>query len=155
DKRRNRPPRVLETQEMMGNFQRHHQYRYELPLLSAPVEFAHREVPIEPYALGLLLGDGCISDKTTPSFSTSDAELVTSLGFALSDMNLQFRRKSEIDYVLSNPLAGRGGLIVRNPLSVALRELHLAGTVSSTKFIPEAYLYNSADVRIALLQGLL
>src|SRR5262249_54623813 len=57
--------------------------------------------------------------------------------------------------VLSNPLAGRGGLIVRNPLSVALRELHLAGTVSSTKFIPEAYLYNSADVRIALLQGLL
>ncbi len=39
DKRRNKAPRILETQEMIGNFRRNHQYRYELPLLSAPVEF--------------------------------------------------------------------------------------------------------------------
>jgi phosphate starvation-inducible PhoH-like protein len=155
DKRRNRSPRVLETQEMLGNFQRNHQYRYELPLLSAPVEFACQSVPIEPYSLGLLLGDGCISDKTSPSFSTADPELLTSLEFALSDMNLSFRRKSEIDYVITNPLAGRGGLILRNPLTQALRELKLAGTHSASKFIPDAYLYNSAEIRIALLQGLL
>ncbi len=155
DKRRNRAPRIFETQEMLGNFRRNHQYRYELPLLSAPVEFAYQAVSIEPYSLGLLLGDGCISDKTSPSFSTTDAELVTSLEFALADMNLSFRRKSEIDYVLSNPLAGRGGLIVRNPLRQALRELQLAGTLSSSKFIPENYLYNRAEVRIAILQGLL
>jgi phosphate starvation-inducible PhoH-like protein len=155
DKRRNRAPRVLETQEMLGNFRRNHQYRYELPLLSAPVEFASQMVPIEPYSLGLLLGDGCISDKTSPSFATSDAELVTSMAVALSDMNLNFRRKTEIDYVISNPLAGRGGLIVRNPLTQALRELKLAGTTSSNKFIPVNYLYNTAEIRIALLQGLL
>jgi phosphate starvation-inducible protein PhoH and related proteins len=155
DKRRNRSPRVLETQEMLGNFQRNHQYRYELPLLSAPVEFACQSVPIEPYSLGLLLGDGRISDKTSPSFSTADPELLTSLEFALSDMNLSFRRKSEIDYVITNPLAGRGGLILRNPLTQALRELKLAGTHSASKFIPDAYLYNSAEIRIALLQGLL
>jgi phosphate starvation-inducible PhoH-like protein len=155
DKRRNGLPRVLETQEMLANFQRHYQYRYELPLLSAPVEFADQSVSIDPYSLGLLLGDGCISDKTSPSFSTTDGELVSSLEVALSGMNLSFRRKSEIDYILSNPLAGRGGLIVRNPLRQALRGLQLAGTVSSTKFIPENYLYNSPEVRIALLQGLL
>jgi phosphate starvation-inducible PhoH-like protein len=155
DKRRNRAPRILETQEMIGNFRRNHQYRYELPLLSAPVEFAAQAVPIEPYSLGLLLGDGCISDKTSPSFATSDAELVASMEVALSDMNLNFRRKTEIDYVISNPLAGRGGLIVRNPLRQALRDLKLAGTKSSSKFIPLSYLYNTADIRIALLQGLL
>src|ERR1044071_10306138 len=33
--------------------------------------------------------------------------------------------------------------------------MSLSGTYSSTKFIPDLYLYNSADVRIALLQGLL
>jgi phosphate starvation-inducible PhoH-like protein len=155
DKRWNRPPRVLETQEMIGNVRRHHQYRYELPLLSAPIEFAYQAIPVDPYVLGLLLGDGCISGKTTPSFATSDRELVTSLGIGLADMHLRFRCKSQIDYVLSNPLAGRGGMIVRNPLTRALRELELAGTVSSTKFIPKKYLYNSAEVRLALLQGLL
>lgn len=158
DKRRNKPPRVLETQEMLGNFRRYHQYRYELTLLSAPIEFSHRAVPIEPYSLGLLLGDGCISDKTSPSFATADAELVESLQSGLAGMSLQFRRKSAIDYVISNPLAGKGGNkfeIIRNPLTESLRDLQLAGTVSGTKFIPEIYLYNSAEVRIALLQGLL
>jgi phosphate starvation-inducible protein PhoH and related proteins len=158
DKRRAKEPRVLETREMLGNFRRNHQYRYELPLLSAPVEFPPRPVPVEPYSLGLLLGDGCISDKTSPTFATSDAELVASLETGLAGMGLKFSRKSAIDYVISNPLAGKGGSkfeVIRNPLRQALRELGLARTVSATKFIPESYLYNSVEVRVALLQGLL
>ncbi|HEV3470606.1 MAG TPA: PhoH family protein [Pyrinomonadaceae bacterium] len=155
DKRDGKPPRVLETREMLGGLRRAHQHRYELPLLSAPVAWTRREVPLEPYALGLLIGDGCITDKTTPSFSTSDTELVSSLQLAFADMPLGFRRKSEIDYVLANPAAGRGGRIVRNPLTQSLRDLGLAGTRSATKFVPEDYLYNSAGVRHAVLQGLL
>ncbi|HYY59403.1 MAG TPA: PhoH family protein [Pyrinomonadaceae bacterium] len=155
DKRRHKPLRILQTQEMIDNFRRNHQYRYELPLLSAPVDWPYREISLEPYALGLLLGDGCITDKTSPSFTTSDAELVSSLELALADMGLSFRRKSSIDYVITNPAAGRGGIIVRNPLTQALRELSLSGTYSATKFIPENYLYNSAEVRLAVLQGLL
>ncbi len=158
DKRRGKPPRILETREMLGNFRRNQQYRYELPLLSAPAEFPYKAVPIEPYSLGLLLGDGCISDKTSPGFTTADAELVTSLQVGLAEMNLKFHRKSAIDYCITNPLAGKGGNrfeVVRNPLREGLRELELAGTVSATKFIPEIYLYNSAEVRHAVLQGLL
>ena len=37
---------------------------------SSPVRFIPCQVPIEPYALGLLLGDGCITGSTTPSFAT-------------------------------------------------------------------------------------
>ena len=155
DKRRNKPLRILQTQEMMSNFRRDHQYRYELPLLSSPVNWPHREISLEPYALGLLLGDGCITGKTSPSFSTSDVELVSSLASSLSDLNLSFRRKSNLDYVITNPAAGHGGVIIRNPLTQALRGLHLSGTRSATKFIPEDYLYNSAEVRLGVLQGLL
>jgi phosphate starvation-inducible protein PhoH and related proteins len=36
-----------------------------------------------------------------------------------------------------------------------LRELGLAGTRSSTKFVPESYLHNAPGVRLAVLQGLL
>jgi phosphate starvation-inducible PhoH-like protein len=35
------------------------------------------------------------------------------------------------------------------------RELGLAGARSSTKFVPDAYLYNAPEVRLAVLQGLL
>jgi phosphate starvation-inducible PhoH-like protein len=155
DKRRDKPLRVLQTQEMMNDLRCFHQYRYELPLLSAPVEWEFRPTPLDPYSLGLLLGDGCLTGKTSPSFTTSDSELVTSLEFALADMDLTFRRKSHIDYVMTNPAAGHGGSIIRNPLTQALRGLESSGTYSATKFIPEVYLYNSAEVRHAVLQGLL
>jgi phosphate starvation-inducible protein PhoH and related proteins len=67
DRRRRKAGRVLETKEMMGRLRSFHQRRFELPLLSAPVQFEQREVPLDPYALGLLLGDGCLTTKTTPT----------------------------------------------------------------------------------------
>ncbi len=153
DKRRGRPHRVLGTQEMMDRLRSAHQHRYEIPLLSAPVRFAPRAVPLDPYALGLLLGDGCISDKTTPTFSTADPELAEALEARLAEIALV--HKSGFDYVLRHTKGGRGGRIVTNPITQALRELGLAGTNSRTKFIPEPYLYNSTEVRLAILQGLL
>jgi phosphate starvation-inducible protein PhoH and related proteins len=138
DRRRGKPGRVLETREMIGQLRRAHQHRYELPLLSHPVEFEPQDVPLDPYRLGLLLGDGCLTTKTTPSFTT--AEVILERGY---------------DDVLKNVHGRRGGVITVNPVTAALRELGLAGTRSSTKFVPSAYLYNSAEVRIAVLQGLL
>ncbi|HEX4563424.1 MAG TPA: PhoH family protein, partial [Solirubrobacteraceae bacterium] len=79
DRRREKPGRVVETREMIGRLRVAHQRRYELPLMRQPVEFEPREVPMDPYALGLLLGDGCITGKTTPTFSTTDPELALAL----------------------------------------------------------------------------
>lgn len=158
DKRRNKPSRILETQDMIKNFRRNNQYRYELPIISNPIEWRYEKVPIEPYILGLLLGDGCISDKTSPSFTSKDLELVEYLRSGLTAENVQVRQKSPIDYVISNPLAGKGGNKfepIQNSITVSLRKLKLAGTKSATKFIPKNYLYNSSEVRIAVLQGLL
>src|SRR5262249_20192107 len=67
DRARGKPGRVLETREMIDRLRRAHQHRYELPLLSAPAELEPREVPIDPYALRLLLGDGCLTTTTTPT----------------------------------------------------------------------------------------
>ena len=107
DRLRGKPARVLQTKEMIGNLRAAHYHRYELPLLSSPVRFAARPVPLDPYALGLLLGDGCVTCTTTPSFATTDEELVASLGRLIPG------------------------------------------------FIPIDYLFNSTDVRLAVLQGLL
>jgi phosphate starvation-inducible PhoH-like protein len=153
DRKHKKAGRVLETREMVGRVRRHHQHRFELPLPTAPVELEPRAVPIDPYALGLLLGDGCLTTRTTPTFATADPELADALESALPGVEL--RRTSEVDYVLRHVHGHRGGVIVSNPVTVALRDLGLAGTRSSTKFVPDAYLHNSPDVRLGVLQGLL
>jgi phosphate starvation-inducible PhoH-like protein len=153
DRRQGKPQRVLETRAMVGQLRAAHYHRFELPLVSSPVEFSPRDVPMDPYALGLLLGDGCLTTATTPSFSTADPELALALRATLP--NTDVFRKAEFDYVLRRKGGERGGVIVANPVTAVLRVLKLAGTRSGTKFVPDDYLYNSSDVRLALLQGLL
>jgi phosphate starvation-inducible PhoH-like protein len=151
DRRRSRGRRVLETREMVGRLRAAHAHRFELPIVSQPVEFVPLEVPLDAYALGLLLGDGCVTTSTTPSFATGDPELALSLEMALPGIHLV--RKSRYDFVLRG--GGRGGVITANPVTAVLRELGLAGARSSTKFVPERYLHNTPSVRLAVLQGLL
>jgi phosphate starvation-inducible PhoH-like protein len=153
DRKRGKPGRLVETGEMMGRLRSAHQHRFELPLVQGPVEFEPRPAPMDPYALGLLLGDGCLTIKTTPSFTTADDELAAALGDALDGIELV--RKSAVDYVLRQAPGRRGGVIVANPVTVTLRTLGLAGTRSSTKFVPDVYLYNDSAARLAVLQGLL
>ncbi len=152
DRRRGRAGRVLQTRDMIGRLRTAHYRQYELPLVR-PVAFPERPVPLDPYALGLLLGDGCLTAATTPSYTTADPELAAALEQALPDIELV--RKSAVDYVLRHVNGGRGGVIVANPVTAILRDLRLAGTRSTTKFVPDDYLRNSADVRLAVLQGLL
>ena len=151
DKRRGKS-RVLQTSEMMGRLRQNHFHRYELPIVR-PVQMPERPVPLDPYALGLLLGDGSITCRTTPSFSTADSELVDRLQECLPDNTVA--HKDRYDYVLQRTSGGRGGVIEANPVTKAIRELGLDGTTSETKFIPPEYLVNSIQVRLAVLQGLL
>jgi phosphate starvation-inducible protein PhoH and related proteins len=153
DDRRRGTRRTLRTDEMIGRLRSSHQHRFELPLIGAPVEFPSQEVPIDPYALGLLLGDGCLTTRTTPSFTTADPALAEVLEERLDGIEL--KRRTAVDYVLRHAAGGRGGVIVSNPVTVALRELGLAGTRSSTKFVPNTYLSNTPEVRLGVLQGLL
>ena len=144
--------RTLETREMIGNLRRGHVHRYELPLIEI-AQLERRDVPLDPYALGLLLGDGCTTTSTTPSFCTADPRLALALEDALD--GIEVRHKDRYDYVLHHTNGGRGGLRIANPVTVAIRELSLAGKRSDEKFVPENYLNNSAAVRLHLLQGLL
>jgi phosphate starvation-inducible PhoH-like protein len=153
DVRRGKPRRVLTTREMIGNLRAANYHRYELPLLSAPAQFYPSVVPMDPYALGLMLGDGCISGTTTPSFTTADDELIERLEASVPGISLRHRRR--YDYIVNRvvePGLEAGGA---NPITALVRELGLWGTKSGSKFVPECYLYNAPEVRLAVLQGLL
>jgi phosphate starvation-inducible PhoH-like protein len=153
DRRRGRPLRILTTRELMGRLRASHCHRYELPLLAGPVCFPERGVPMEPYVLGLLLGDGCLTGSTTPGLATSDPELAASMGRVLPGVGV--RHAGGPDDVL-NRLAAPGDVItIENPVTGAAEKPGLLGTRSDTKFVPELYLHNSAEVRLGVLQGLL
>ena len=154
DRRRGKPLRVLTTREMIGNLRANHYHRYELPLHSAPVRFPYREIPMDAYALGLLLGDGCLTGTVTPSFATADPELAYELKVRLPGIDV--RHRHGVNYMLGQLTSPWSTTtLVENPVTGALRRLGLYGTRSTTKFVPELYLYNSHKVRLAVLQGLL
>ncbi len=117
-----------------------------------PVEMDEPELPFDPYALGLLLGDGSFRG-TGPSYSSVDAELLRSLSQALSPLGLHLRHKSAADYYIVGH--GRQGTGSRGPLTQILQNLGLWKTSSHTKFIPPEFKFSSANTRHALLQGLL
>ena len=152
DKRRGHPARVLRTEDMIGQLRANHYHRYELPLLDAPAAFAPRPVRVDPYALGLLLGDGCLTGSGGLSFATADEELAAALDEAIEGVDVIHRGGP--DYRLSK-VGGRATGAMRNPLRSDLDGLDLMGTYSHTKFIPPGYLENSVDVRLGILQGLL
>jgi len=156
DKRRGKPARVLRTRDMAESLRTARQHRYELPLLSSPVRFPEREVPLDPYALGLLLGDGSLTGTTTPTVASDDPELVDALRAQLAPLGVEPFYRGGVDYALRTVGGGgRGGVIVANPLTAVLRELGLCGAKPSSTFLPDVYRLNSASIRLAVLQGLL
>ena len=152
DRRRGKPLRVLTTREMIGNLRAHHYHRYELPMHSAPVRFPYREVPMDPYALGLLLGGGGLTGSTTPSFAAGDPELARELQRL---PGTEVRPEDKPNYMLNRVTSPGDVMTLENPVTGAARLLGLNGTRSMTNFVPDLYLYNSAKVRLAVLQGLL
>ena len=154
DRRRGKPLRVLTTREMIGNLRANHYHRYELPLHSAPVRFPYREVPMDPYALGLLLGDGCLTGSTTPSLCHRRSG--TRLGAAAASAWHPGPAQANGPNYQLNQVTSPGDVItLANPVTAAARRLGLIGARSATKFVPDLYLYNSHRVRLAVLQGLL
>ena len=108
--------------------------KVEIPTVK-PIKFPEKKLSIDPYILGLLLGDGGMTTNSI-TFSTDDQEMIEAIG------NYRKRANSKYDYQLHGIVG-------------ALRKLNLLGTTSDTKFIPDEYLWNSVENRIAILQGLL
>jgi hypothetical protein len=114
--------------------------------MTAPVEYdADETLPLDPYALGLLLGDGGLSKQNYPTFTTGDPELFDALASALPPGDALTRLLSE---QITAGIKGGG-------TTAALRELGLIGRKSADKFIPACYMTASTGDRLALLQGLM
>lgn len=120
-----------------------------LPVAS-PVHYeTAAALPVDPYLLGVLIGDGCFRGGAV-RVSTPDPEIVESVRTCVASMGLDVKRVGSTLYDYG--ITGNGG---PNALTDALRDLGLWDKLSVEKTIPAAYLTASADARLALLRGLM
>jgi hypothetical protein len=108
---------------------------------------ADKSLPMDPYILGALLGDGHIGLKTL-NFSTNDEFLAEEMRKTLPEQ-LKLRHIAGCDY----KIVGSKGR--PNAWIDLMREMELDGCLSHNKFIPEKYMNGSHKQRLALVQGLL
>ncbi|MBL9187579.1 MAG: AAA family ATPase [Opitutaceae bacterium] len=126
--------------------------RLGIPLLTASFGEAPVPLPIDPYILGALIGDGTLSDAVL--ITTTDSALVASLSARLQSLDLRLKQVISAGVpTISWRIVGRGKGFP-NPLREALKTLGLS-VKSHAKFIPPAYLFASATQRLDLLRGLL
>lgn len=123
-------------------------WRFALPILEKPIEFNSRKVSIDPYTLGVLLGDGCFSNG---SVTIANPEIDIINGIVLpkgmkKTLKKQISKAIEICLVTTE---------YYNPLKRALKFYGLLGKHSYEKFIPKEYLINDIQTRIEILRGLM
>lgn len=124
-------------------------HKYHIPMVK-PVEFSKRETKLDPYFLGLLLGDGGMSQNSV-YISSSDDFIVTEASKRLPK-NVVMKQKSTYDWVFVKTSSEE---TKENKLKSLLVDLKLMGKKSPEKFIPSEYKYNDFATRLEVLQGLM
>ena len=114
--------------------------KWQIPIVK-PIEFENKnELLIEPYLLGLSLGDGHFTQSSAISIELHENDFEELFDGVILTEHKAFKnkRRAYINYHSSD-----------------LKELGLENTKSDTKFIPEVYKYSSIENRLAILQGLM
>lgn len=111
------------------------------------------EVILDPYILGLWLGDGTTGQ---PEFESMDSEIVDYLYDYANQhdlkINIRYSKNSKSNaYYLSSISNIKQGNTGKNPLIEQLRDLD----IYNQKDIPDAYIYTSKENRLKLLAGLI
>lgn len=122
----------------------------------ATPEFHRRpnDIPIDPYLLGLLLGDGSLKTHGSVSVTTADKEIRDSLYVYAEQMGLTVRETFKPNnkaktYNFAGTMYNKG-----NALTTYLRLWNLR-VGAEDKFVPDAYKLDSVDTRCAVLAGLM
>jgi len=128
--------------------------RWRVPM-PPPVQLTGSSLPIDPYVLGCLLGDGCLR-RASVELTSADPELVARVGSRLPEGVRPLARSADLRSAPAYRLArAKSGCGNRNPIMEALETLGLRGRLSQDKFIPELYLLADVTSRLEMVRGLL
>ncbi|MBX6769219.1 MAG: ATP-dependent DNA helicase RecG, partial [Actinomadura rubrobrunea] len=143
------PLEVLTTRELRQELSKGNG-AWCLPLIEPPQLDAVAPRPVDPYLLGLLLGDGR-AENGAVRLPARDPEVIEAVaGLIPAGCRLQQEQDGPRDLLVLGERRRAD-----NPLLAALRELGVHGTGGCDRFVPDRYLVAPVKERHALLQGLL
>jgi replicative DNA helicase len=135
-----REPRILETAKLIELIGKK-RYQQQLWIELASGDFGHEDpLPMDPWMLGALLGDGKLAARSMPTAAT----------WTQPPAQAQMNAGAAATLVAAPPR-----VLPADPLMEALRTLGLWGAGSYETFIPRVYRQAARAARLALLQGLL
>jgi hypothetical protein len=119
---------------------------------TGPLRFGSGDdLPLDPYFLGVLLGDRYLRDHSV-TLCNEQAEVHALVRAALPPGSYLRAMKVGAAGTGSCDIVGAGGV---NPVLSALRTLSLAGCRAWEKTVPQRYLDGDVATRLALVQGLM
>lgn len=148
-----KPYRVMTTQQITDDGLRSGDgWKWRIPLVK-PVEFDGVDcLPVDPYTLGALLGDGCFTRRTV-TLAGDDLVMADRIAPSLPASVTLRRGAADRDWRFS----GRHGQ--PNEFVASLESLGyqvgIGGTGTFQKFVPESYMMASPAARLELLRGLM
>ncbi len=149
-------PRVIDTARLVQMLERK-RYQNRLWIETFSGEFGSDEnLPIDPWVLGCLIGDGTLSG-TSVRFSTKSHTVLEQMASRL-DSAMTINPAGGYDYrIVRNGGAHCAGVqgVQANPVKEVLQGLGLWGCDATQKFIPARFKTASRSSRAALLAGLM
>lgn len=144
--------RTITLNEMLKNYKVENGKRCNYSIDYVPViNFDEKDFVIHPYVMGVLLGDGGLTDGT-PNISTIDIEIINKVNEFLPSGYI-LKHKDRCTYLINGHEGNNckaGSLITRE-----IKKYNLFGKDSLHKFIPSDYLNGNYEQRLWLLRGLM
>ena len=142
--------RTIMLKDMLHNIRvEHGRKNYSVDYVDR-IEFPEKHFDIEPYVMGVLLGDGSLSGGSI-TLSTADQQLLDTMKMFMP-LEYEFIYKGQHDYQLKTNVYYTKG---KSKYRKALDKYGLWNAKSDTKFIPREYLTASYEQRLWLLRGLM
>jgi phosphate starvation-inducible protein PhoH len=142
--------KTITTLELKTEVEKKSKGTVTLPRLSS-IEMPEVYLPVDPYLLGVLIGDGSIV-QPTPTVYTADTEIMEEVSSRLPSQMAVKDLKHKYGYSIVN---SETALKRENHLTSHMKSLGLYGKYSHDKFVPKIYKDSSVSQRYELLQGLL
>jgi hypothetical protein len=136
---------ILWNRRITQNQKKGSEYKYYIPRMDKPIEFNEVSSPVDPYVVGLILGDGSIDkDSGFTRITAHEDDWAIYQKHIPYEIGKVYRKKGQ-EHIVFASIKGIGRDV----------KSFIGAQTSYTKRIPGALLTGSSEQRISLLQGLM
>jgi lon-related putative ATP-dependent protease len=130
-------------------------WKQQFKLFRTGVGFSNSQsLPLDPYTLGVILGDGGLT-TTTPTITTASDAIISHIRNVVERFGLKVAPSSLKGKARNYYISGAGRRNQKNVITGILKSLSLYPISCEKKFIPQMYKAASRKDRLELLAGLM